>query len=72
MHGDYFDGDGTHLTAEAAKIYVQFIADVLQYPSAEEVLARQEAEQNGSGQEGEGSQSESATQSSSSAAQATN
>ena len=72
MHGDYFDGDGTHLTAEAAKIYVQFIADVLQYPSAEEVLARQEAEQNGSGQEGEGSQSESATQSSSSAAQAAN
>ncbi len=71
MHGDYFDGDGTHLTAEAAKIYVQFIADVLQYPSAEEVLARQEAEQDGNGQEGEGAQSEPVTQSSS-AAQAAN
>ncbi len=72
MHGDYFDGDGTHLTAEAAKIYVQFIADVLQYPSAEEVLARQEAEQDGNGQkaEGEGTQSEQGAQSTSSDAQA--
>ncbi len=45
MHGDYFDGDGTHLTASAAQTYVQFIADVLQYPSAEEALAQQAAEQ---------------------------
>lgn len=47
QHGDYFDGDGTHLTADAARIYVQFIADVLQYPTAEEVLAQ--AAQNGQG-----------------------
>ncbi len=39
-HGDYFDGDGIHLTDSAAHIYVRFIADVLQYPSAEEVLAQ--------------------------------
>ncbi len=42
-HGDYFDGDGTHLTESAARIYVQFIADVLQYPTAEELLAAAEA-----------------------------
>ena len=46
-HGDYFDGDGTHLTAEAAQIYVQFIADALEYPSAEEALARAAAEAEG-------------------------
>lgn len=45
MHGDYFDGDGTHLTASAAQTYVQFIADVLQYPPAEEVLAQQSTEE---------------------------
>lgn len=59
MHGDYFDGDGTHLTANAAKIYVQFIADVLQYPSAEEVLAAQAAAEDAEdaeGGEGEGAQ----------------
>ncbi len=50
MHGDYFDGDGTHLTAEAARIYVQFIADVLQYPSAEEVLAEHEAAEQEAGE----------------------
>ncbi|MCI9129487.1 MAG: acyltransferase [Eggerthellaceae bacterium] len=38
-HGDYFDGDGTHLTDSAAKTYIQFIADVLQYPTAEQQQA---------------------------------
>lgn len=53
-HGDYFDGDGTHLTESAARIYVQFIADVLQYPTPEELLAAagQTATENAEGAEG--------------------
>lgn len=42
MHGDYFDGDGTHLTPEGAEVYIQFIADVLQYPTADEQRAQHE------------------------------
>lgn len=50
-HGDYFDGDGTHLTLEAAHIYLNFIADAMGYPSAEEVLARAQAEATDDGQQ---------------------
>lgn len=58
-HGDYFDGDGTHLTAEAAKVYVQFIADVLQYPTAEELLAKAAQEEGEGAQDGSSQQGQS-------------